>query len=398
MLITEPKQASLQNCFNINRELTDRFTLLQTPFYFYDLTLLQKNLENLKRESEENNFFVHYAIKANANDRILNIIKNYGFGADCVSGNEINKAISLGFQPEKIVFAGVGKTDSEIIQALQNDLLCFNCESIQEVMVINQIAAGFGKTPNIAFRINPDIDAYSHPYITTGIKISKFGMSMNDVWYLLSQKKYLKNVHLIGVHFHIGSQISNLFVYKNLCHKVNEILGYFKEQQIDIQYLNMGGGLGVDYEHPENSFSDFSTFFKIFKDNLHHTDKQIVRFELGRSVVAQSGYLVTKVLFVKESFDKKFVVVDAGFTELMRPSLYQSYHKISNLHSSYPFAIYDIVGPICETTDCFSKSTKLPVTKRGDLLLIHSTGAYGEVMASNYNLRDKVKCYYSADF
>jgi diaminopimelate decarboxylase len=371
------------------------FERLQTPFYYYDLTLLHKTLTALKESSLNFNYKIHYAIKANANDRILNIIKNYGFGADCVSGNEIIKTLKIGFRPDTIVFAGVGKTDKEIITALENNIFCFNCESIQEVLVLNQIAKEMGVVACIAFRINPDIDACSHPNISTGLKITKFGMSLDDVKYLLEQKPFLKNIEIIGIHFHIGSQITNLSIYKNLCLKTNQIIIWLKETGIQINHINMGGGLGVDYEYPENNLCDFVSFFEVFKKNLKVYPNQKIHFELGRSVVAQCGKLITKVLYVKNGFNKKFIIVDAGFTELIRPSLYQSFHKIINLKSGFTEEIYDVVGPICETTDWFGKSIKLPLTKRGDIMLIHTTGAYGEVMSSHYNLRDSVMSYYS---
>jgi len=264
--------------------------------------------------------------------------------------------------------------------------------------VINEIAREKGVVARIAFRINPDIDACSHPFFSTGIKITKFGIGLEDVKWLLTQKPFLENINIIGIHFHIGSQITNPLIYKNLCLTANEILNWFEKYGFNIDHINMGGGFGVDYKNPENNLTDFTAFFNVFKKNLTVNDKYIVHFELGRSVVAQCGNLITKVLYLKNGFDKKFIIVDAGFTELIRPSLYQSYHKIINLNSVFSEETYDVVGPICETTDCFGKSIELPLTKRGDLLLIHTTGAYGEVMSSHYNLRDSIKSYYSDEF
>ncbi len=380
-----------------NESVKNAFESLETPFYYYDLNILHKTLIALKEASLLNNYTIHYAIKANANDKILEIIKNYGLGADCVSGNEIKKAIDIGFTADKIVFAGVGKTDKEINTALENNIFCFNCESIEEIFVINAISKNKGLIAPIAFRINPDIDACTHPYISTGINITKFGISMEDVKWILTQKMHLNNIKIIGIHFHIGSQITNLSIYKKLCIRANEILYWLEEQGIKIDHINMGGGLGVDYENPKNNLSDFNTFFNIFKNNLK-INTQIVHFELGRSIVAQCGYLITRVLYVKDGNNKKFIIVDAGFTELIRPSLYQSYHKIINLSSVLSNKEYDVVGPICETTDFFGKSIELPATRRGDLIVIQTTGAYGETMSSHYNLRESAKSYYSDMF
>jgi diaminopimelate decarboxylase len=391
------KKFELSEINFLNKDIVNTLEKIQTPFYFYDTALLHKTLRKLREAANKNNYHVHYAIKANANDKILKIIKDYGLGADCVSGNEIKKAVFTGFQSEKIVFAGVGKTDKEIITALENKIFCLNCESTQEVCIINQLACEMGVVANIAFRINPDIDAGSHPYISTGMQITKFGMGMDDIKWLVSRRNSLSNINFLGIHFHIGSQITDLSVYKNLCFRANEIVRWLTEQDIKIDHINMGGGLGVDYDNPDNNLSDFVSFFDVFKKHLHVNDRQIVHFELGRSVVAQSGNLITKVLFVKIGNIKKFIIVDAGFTELIRPSLYQSFHKISNLKSSAASEVYDVVGPICETTDCFGKSLSLPITQRGDIIIIRSTGAYGEVMSSGYNLREASRSYYSDD-
>lgn len=398
MLKTERDEKGMINQSYFKNSEIMTFEKLSTPFYYYDLALLHKTLVKLIEAANKHNYMVHYAIKANANDRILNLIKSFGLGVDCVSGNEILKAINSGFETKKIVFAGVGKTDQEIRIALKNNIFCMNCESIQEVFIIDRIAKEMGIIASIAFRINPNIDACSHPYITTGINITKFGLSMEDVKWLLNKKKFLSNIHLIGIHFHIGSQITELSIFKDLCKKANDILKWFTENNLKIDHINMGGGLGVDYENPANNLSDFFSFFAVFKKTLKVCPEQQVHFELGRSIVAPCGILITKVLYIKKGLNKNFIIVDAGFTELIRPSLYQSYHKIENLNSVFPKKIYDIVGPICETTDCFGKSLNFPKTKRGDLLAIYTTGAYGETMSSHYNLRDAIKSYYSDMF
>lgn len=375
----------------------NRFKELKTPFYYYRLSLLEQTLQALTEEVNKYNYHVHYALKANANNRILEQVKTYGLGADCVSGNEILKAKECGFLPEKIVFAGVGKSDEEINIALDNDIFCLNCESIPEIEVINELAQQKNKIAAIALRINPNVNAKTHHYITTGLEENKFGINLWELDEVLKTLNASKNIKLIGLHFHIGSQISDLSVFKGLCLRVNEIQEWFYNHHIIVNHINVGGGLGIDYENPEtNKIPDFKTFFKLFNDILKLRPNQQLHFELGRAIVAQCGSLITKVLYVKKGIKTNFAIVDAGMTELIRPALYQATHKISNLTSNSSAKYrYDVVGPICESSDCFAKALDLPETQRGDLLEIHSAGAYGEVMASAYNLRNIVKAYYS---
>lgn len=380
----------------ISKELIKKFTSLETPFYYYDIDLLKKTLENLTKESSKRNYKVHYALKANSNDRILEIILGYGLGADCVSGNEVSKAIKIGFNNNEIVFAGVGKSDKEIRDALKHKIFCFNIESSQELDVINSIASSVNKVAKIAFRINPNIDANTHHYITTGLEENKFGINTWELPELLEKTKSQKNVKLIGLHFHIGSQITDLEVFKGLCLRINEIQKWFTDHNVQLEHINTGGGLGVNYESPsENLIPDFKSFFSIFEKFLNLLPGQVLHFEIGRALVAQCGSLFSKVLFIKEGANTSFAILDAGMTELIRPALYQAYHKIENLTSNLPEKKYDVVGPICETSDTFGKSVLLNETKRGDLIAIRSTGAYGEVMSSRYNLRPPVKSYYS---
>lgn len=368
-----------------------------TPFYYYNTEVLKSNLKKIKDISNKYGFFVHYAVKANANDYILQIIKEFGFGADCVSGNEVQKSVDIGFNPKHIAFAGVGKSDREINIGIDNDIFSFNCESIPEIEVINELAAAKQKIANIALRINPNIDAHTHKYITTGLNENKFGINTDDIDAILILLQKLKNVKLVGLHFHIGSQIIDYEVFKALCKRVNEIQKYFETNNIIVEHINVGGGLGIDYEHPDKEdFPDFERFFGIFHKHLNVKPQQQVHFELGRAMVAQCGSLITKVLYVKEGVNTNFAIVDAGMTELIRPALYQAYHKIENISSqSQDVANYDVVGPICESSDTFGKSISLPITARGDILAIRSAGAYGETMASKYNLRDAVVSYFS---
>jgi diaminopimelate decarboxylase len=369
----------------------EKFKRLQTPFYYYDIPLLIETLQNLKQITDKYGFIIHYAIKANANDKILKMIKEKGFGADCVSGNEILKAIETGFENKSIVFAGVGKSDLEIKTGLEHNIFCFNVESIQELEVINSIAGGMNKVADIALRINPNVNAKTHQYITTGLEENKFGINTWEFDTIINRMSSFENIKLAGLHFHIGSQITDLDVFKNLCTRVNEIQKWFNDHHITFEHLNVGGGLGVNYTEPDKyKIPEFNSFFSIFKKFIHLQPKQELHFELGRTLVAQCGSLIAKVLYVKEGVNTKFIILDAGMTELLRPALYQAYHKIENITSNGRTEKYDVVGPICETSDTFGKAVLLPETKRGDLIAIRSAGAYGKVMSSQYNLRSPV--------
>jgi len=371
-----------------------------TPFYFYDLDLLRQTLNEVAEFIDSGKLAVHYALKANANDRILKEIQSNDFGADCVSGNEIKKALEIGFKPSEIVFAGVGKNDDEIQFAIEKEISRLNVESLQELEVINQISGQLHKKTNVALRINPNVDAKTHKYITTGLEENKFGINMSDLDRMVESIKKLNNIKLDGVHFHIGSQIQDLSRFRDLSERVNDLISYFEDNELSIDSINVGGGLGIDYKDPKtNVIAPFEEYFRIFKKHLSLKPHQSLHFELGRSIVAPSGVLVTKTLYTKSGLQKNFAIVDAGTTELIRPALYQAYHYIENVSSRSAFKeIYDVVGPICETSDFLGKDVELPETKRGDTLVVYSAGAYGEVMANNYNLRDTVKAFYSDDW
>ena len=367
---------------------TDKFTKLETPFYYYDVELLQQTLDIVKTETEKYGYEAHYAVKANANPKLLKIISVTGLGADCVSGNEIKACIEAGFPANKIVFAGVGKTDKEINYALEQDIFCFNVESIPEMEVINELAAAKNKTARIALRVNPNIDAHTHHHVTTGLAENKFGLDVGNLDNIIALLKGLKNLELIGIHFHLGSQITDLSVFENLCVFINELQNRFEGKGINLKVIDVGGGLGVNYEHPNHiPIADFESYFRIFNKYLKLRAGQKVHFEPGRSIVAQCGSLITKVTYVKKGIEKQFAIVDAGMTDLIRPALYGAYHRIENITSDKPAQKYDVVGPICESSDVFAKDTELNETKRGDLLALRSAGAYGEIMASRYNLR-----------
>ncbi|KQS39834.1 diaminopimelate decarboxylase [Pedobacter sp. Leaf194] len=373
-----------------------KFNNIETPFYYYDTDLLQKTLSTCAGAAAPYQFHIHYALKANFNSVLLQEIKKIGFGADCVSAGEVRRAVEVGFDNKKIVFAGVGKSDKEINEGLDLDIFCFNVESIQELEVLNELAAAKGKVAQVAIRINPNVDAHTHHNITTGLDENKFGINSWDLPECAETLKGAKNLKFIGIHFHIGSQITNLDVYKNLCVRVNEFCAWFEDKGFIVEVLNVGGGLGIDYYSPDNQIPDFNAYFKIFSDFLEIKPSQEVHFELGRALVGQSASLISRALYIKNGKKKNFVVLDAGMTELMRPALYQAYHKIENLTRGNQTEIkYDIVGPICESTDCFGKEVEQPVSFRGDLFAIRSAGAYGEVMASKYNLRDAIRSVYS---
>ena len=380
----------------ISQEAIRRFAQLSTPFYYYDVELLSKTLLEYTTLINKYGYNAHYAVKANAEPRILQIIQEAGLGADCVSGNEVKLAVESGFNPSKIVYAGVGKSDKEIKMALEAGIFSFNCESIPEIQVINDLAAGMGTCARISLRVNPNIDAHTHQYISTGRKEDKFGISPWEFEAVAELLKKLLNVELIGLHFHIGSQITDMSVFPLLCRMVEDLQKWFLDRGIKIKNLNLGGGLGIDYDNPlQHPIPQFKEYFKIIHKNLIIRPNQKVHFEPGRSIVGQCGSLISRVLYVKVGKEKKFVILDAGMNDLIRPALYQATHKIENLTSSGEQYLYDVVGPVCESSDKFAHDVYLPETKRGDLVVLYSAGAYGQVMAMKYNQKDIAKAYYS---
>lgn len=360
-----------------------------TPFYYYDLGLLRTTLAAVNDGIGQSLFHVHYALKANVNPAVLGPIVAAGFGADCVSIGEIRAALKAGFPAEKIFFAGVGKSDSEIDFALDAHIGCFNVESLPELELIADMASNKSVIANVALRVNPDIDAHTHHYITTGLEENKFGIALEMLDDAIALCLKQPNLRLCGLHFHIGSQITCLEPYRLLCKRAEKLMFDYASHGIRFDFINVGGGLGVDYEDPDaHPVADFKAFFDVFRENLTLAPGQQLHFELGRSIVAQCGSLITRVLYVKEGVGKKFVIVDAGMTDLIRPALYGAHHKIENITSTaVDTDTYDVVGPICESSDCFGKDEVLPITRRGDLLAIRSAGAYGEIMAMGYNMR-----------
>jgi diaminopimelate decarboxylase len=386
----------------INMQLTrfvNAFKRLETPFYFYDLDILDQTLRLYSRFLRKYGYQAHYAMKANANPRILEIIHRAGLGADCVSGNEVQLALDMGFDPDTIVYAGVGKSDREIRTALQGGVFCFNCESVPEIQIINDLASQMGRTARISLRLNPNIDAHTNKHITTGRSRDKFGISewmLDEVLQVIAESNSVK---LIGLHFHIGSQIPDMKVFEKLCDKVNDFQRWFEQRDIRLEHINLGGGIAVDYQDPlGNLFSPFETYFQIINDKLEIRKGQKIHFEPGRALVAQCGFLISKVLYVKVGKGKKFAILDAGMNDLIRPALYGASHAICNITSeSEKQEVYDVVGPVCESADRFGLAVKMPETGRGDLVAICSAGAYGQVMSMRYNQRELAQAYYSPD-
>ena len=377
----------------------EKFSQMETPFYYYDTELLRETLRTINQEAgKHEGFVVHYAIKANANPKVLNVICQAGLGADCVSGGEIRASLNAGFPASRIVYAGVGKSDWEINLGLDKNIFCFNVESVAELEVINELATKRDRIAPICFRINPDVGAHTHAKITTGLAENKFGIAMRDMEAAIEEAAQMKNVKFMGLHFHIGSQILDMGDFAALCNRINELQNELERKHIKLEHINVGGGLGIDYQHPNRvPIPDFKAFFDTYARHLKLRPGQKLHFELGRAVVAQMGSLITRTLYIKQGTAKQFAIVDAGMTDLIRPALYQAYHKIENISSEEPKETYDVVGPICESSDVFAKAIDLNKTHRGDLLALRSAGAYGEIMASQYNCRKLPVGYITED-
>lgn len=373
----------------------EKFKDIETPFYYYDKALLTETLNTIKEQlSKHEGYHLHYAIKANANLDVLKEIQKAGFGVDCVSGGEIQQALNAGFDAGKIVYAGVGKGDWEINLGLEAGIFCFNVESLEELEIINELAAAKQKVAKVCFRINPNVGAHTHANITTGLAENKFGIAMEDMETAINAAAEMKNIEFIGLHFHIGSQILEMGDFEALANRVNELQDRLEKQGIVVKNINVGGGLGIAYTDPDGKpVPDFKAYFDTYAKYLKLRKGQCVHFELGRAVVGQMGSLITKVLYVKHAHIKKFVIVDAGMSDLIRPALYEAHHEIQNLTSNGPEETYDVVGPICESSDVFGKNEKLPECHRGDIMALRSAGAYGEIMACQYNCRKLPKGY-----
>lgn len=370
-----------------------------TPYYYYDMDVLRETLQVLHEETNEPQWHVHYAIKACATSAILQTISASGLGADCVSGGEIRAAITAGFPANKIVFAGVAKTDKEIKYALEQEIQCFNVESTEELTVISQLAQTAGVRARVCLRVNPNVDAHTHAKITTGLSENKFGIPMRFLPEAVKLCYRLPAVDFLGLHFHIGSQITDMQPFETLARRINELVQDIEQLNCTdengnsvpatVTHINVGGGLGILYEHPNHfPIPNFKDYFATWRKGLSLRPEQHLHFELGRSIVAQCGNLITRVLYVKHGENKQFAIVDAGMTDLIRPALYGAFHRVENLtHPDDEEQLYDIVGAICESSDVFVKGYRIAAVRRGDLLAMRSAGAYGEIMASQYNLR-----------
>ena len=371
---------------------------IRTPFYLYDMELLRKTVDEAVLMAGRYGMEVHYAVKANSDSRILRYIAGRGLGADCVSGNEVMFALGCGFPAEKIAFAGVGKTDMEIETAVSHGIFSLTCESLQEIQVVDSIAGRMGARANVMVRINPNIDAHTHKYITTGLDENKFGIPEHEFDALAGLLSGCANINFKGFHFHVGSQILDVGeVYSLECERARAVVAYFAEKGLHATNIDLGGGLGIDYRDPDaHPVPDFEAWFRTLQEGMSSISQEgcvrpSVHVEPGRSLVAQCGSLITRVLYVKYGVNKTFLITDAGMNDLIRPALYGAYHKVENLSASARdcgMKTYDVVGPVCESSDVWGEDRPLPESVRGDLLAIRSAGAYGQVMASRYNLRD----------
>ena len=380
----------------------ESFRNIKTPFYYYDTALLRQTIKTITDEvAKHEGYHIHYAVKACANPKVLRIIADSGLGADCVSGGEIQACIDAGFPANTIVYAGVGKADWEIELGLNVGIQYFNVESVAELEVIEEIAARMNKTANVSFRINPDVGAHTHANITTGLSENKFGIAMQDMERVILMAKEMPHIEFVGLHFHIGRQILEMDDFQAFSLRINELQDRLEKNGIGpVKNINVGGGLGIDYQDPDaHPVPGFGKFFDTYAQNLKLRPGQQLHFELGRSIVGQCGSLIAKCLYVKQATHRQFVILDAGMTDLIRPALYDAHHHIENLTSQEANTqSYDVVGPICESSDVFQRDCILPVTHRGDLIALRSAGAYGEIMASQYNCRPLPIGYVTEDF
>lgn len=365
----------------------ERFRDVRTPFYCYDTALLERTLQAVSDQLRNRPLWqVHYAVKANNNPRILRQIAQAGLGADCVSGGEVRAALEAGFPASSIVFAGVGKADWEILLGLEKGIGRFNVESVAELEVIAALAAEKGVVAPVALRVNPDIGAHTLSGITTGLAENKFGIYHAEIPGVIRKVLSLPSLCFCGLHYHIGSQILDMSDFMALCNRVTELRERLSREGLPSGDINVGGGLGIEYAHPNHlPIADFPAYFGTFKRMLPAAVP--VHFELGRSIVAPCGTHIARVLYVKEGVSRKFAILDAGMNDLVRPAMYHAVHRIENLSSDGPEEVYDVVGPICESSDVFGKGIVLDQCHRGDFVAIRSAGAYGESMASCYNSR-----------
>ena len=366
------------------RELANKYG---TPLYVYDFDYIEKQFIKLKDAFKARKSLICYAVKANSNLSVLKQLKELGAGCDCVSIGEVKRALHVGVARYKIIFSGVGKRDDEIKEALKQDILMINLESEEEMGRVELISKELGLKARISIRVNPNIDAKTHPYISTGLHDNKFGVDIDSAKRMYLKAKNSENLDPIGIHFHIGSQITELEPFREAAKVVSDLVRNLQSLKIDIKFFDVGGGVGIDYEGEETlNLYDYSQ--AIF-ENLSGLDVTLT-CEPGRFLVGNSGVFLTKVLYEKNNGKKRFIITDGAMNDLGRPSLYGAYHDIEVIGSEGNESLADVVGPVCESTDFFAKDRVLPLTKHDDLLVIKSAGAYGFTMSSNYNTRAKV--------
>jgi len=358
---------------------------IETPFFLYSKRTIEHHFTKLDQAFSDIAHIICYSVKSNSNLSILKILKNLGSGTDIVSGGELFRTLKAGIEPQKIVYSGVGKTDEEIKEAINANILMFNVESEEEIDVLDEIAGKLGKKVGVALRVNPDVDPKTHEKITTGKEKNKFGISLQDTETIYSKIKKKKNLRILGIDCHIGSQILTPEPYINTIKIIRKIIFSLAKEGITLKYLNIGGGFGIVYNTENPSTAEE---FRIAIDHLISDLNLTLIMEPGRFIVGNAGILVTKVLFTKKTGKKRFVIVDAGMNDLIRPTLYDAFHAIHPVSPTNPTKTkVDVVGPICESGDYFAKDRMLPEVKRGDFLAIMSAGAYGFSMSSNYNSR-----------
>ncbi len=357
-----------------------------TPLYVYDFNNITKRYEELKEAFSGKKSLVAYAVKANSNLAVVRHLANLGAGADCVSIGEVRRALKAGVKRYKIIFSGVGKKDEEIREALQEDILLINLESEAEMKRVEMIAKELGVEARISIRVNPNVDPKTHPYISTGLHENKFGVSLESAkrMYILAKKS--EHLNPVGIHFHIGSQLTELAPITEACGIVADLVRSLHAIDIDIKFFDVGGGLGVIYEDEVTIRP--ADYAKAILSQLKGLDLTIIS-EPGRYMMANSGIFLTRVLYEKVNGEKRFVIVDGAMNDLLRPSLYNAYHKIEAVQKEGEKTPADVVGPVCESGDFLGKDVALPPMNHNDILVVHSAGAYGFTMSSNYNTRGR---------
>jgi diaminopimelate decarboxylase len=375
----------------------------KTPFYLYSKKTIKYYFEYFMKEAQKskiNDPLICYAVKANTNDQVLKLLKNCGSGADVVSMGEMKKALKAGISPQKIVFSGVGKTEEEIIFALKshkNGIYSFNVESIEELEMINATAKKLKKIARVAFRLNPKVNVITHKHIATGNKTHKFGILKDDVIDAINIPHLWTNTALVGLSIHIGSQLTDMKATEDA---IKELSHLALEINTELEFLDVGGGLGIDYtDEDRKNLTSIEFYMKIVSQSLEKyyfkktTKKPRIVFEPGRIIVGKMGVLVSKVIRTKLSDGRHFTIIDAGMNDLIRPALYEAHHEVYAAKNHKTKIISDIVGPICETSDCFGEGRKIPCLLAGEIVVIDNAGAYGHTMASNYNERQKASEY-----